>query len=99
MRTFDRIRVVGAGLIGTSIALGLKSAGYSLSIEDEDPQAEEIAQGLIGQRSESEDPELVIVATPISTIAGLVREFGNRYPQATLIDIGGLKSEVVSEVE
>ena len=99
MHTFDRIRVVGAGLIGTSIALGLKSAGYSLSIEDEDPQAEEIAQGLIGQRSESEDPELIIVATPISTIAMLVREYGTRYPQATLIDIGGLKSEVVSEVQ
>ena len=99
MRTFDQIRVVGSGLIGTSIALGLKSAGYILSIEDEDPSAEEIAQGLIGQRSAGESPDLVIVATPISTISSLVREYGSRYPQATLIDIGGLKSEVVAEVE
>ena len=99
MRTFDRVRVIGAGLIGTSIALGLKSAGYSLNIEDEDPEAEEIAQGLIGQSSSEEVPELVIVATPILTIPSLVREYGNRYPQATIIDIGGLKSEVIAEVE
>ena len=99
MRTFDQIRVVGAGLIGTSIALGLKSAGYTLSIEDEDPEAEAIAQGLIGQLNAGQIPDLVIVATPISTIAPLIREYGSRYPQATLIDIGGLKSEVVAEVE
>ena len=99
MRSFDQIRVVGAGLIGTSIALGLKKAGYVLSIEDEDPEAEEIAQGLIGQNGAAPGPELVIIATPISTISTLVQEYGTRYPQATLIDIGGLKSEVVAEVE
>ena len=99
MRTFDQIRVVGAGLIGTSIALGLKSAGYTLSIEDEDPEAEAIAQGLIGQLTAGQIPDLVIVATPISTIAPLIKEYGSRYPQATLLDIGGLKSEVVAEVE
>ena len=99
MRTFIKIRVVGAGLIGTSIALGLKRAGYELSIEDEDLQAEEIAQALIGQVGFSPDPELIIVATPISTISNLVREYGRRYPASMIMDIGGLKSEVIAEVE
>ena len=99
MATFSHVRIIGSGLIGTSIALGLKQRGYSLSVEDEDPQSEAIAQSLIGQHGEAHDPELIIIATPISTIAPLVLEFSRKYPQATVIDIGGLKSEVLAEVE
>ena len=98
MASFSQIRIVGAGLIGTSIALGLKRAGYSVSIEDEDPTSEVLAQSLINQGSISSDPELVIVATPILTIAQLVKEFAGRYPRAILIDVGGLKSEVLQEI-
>jgi len=101
------VKVIGAGLIGTSIALGLKSAGYVLTIEDEDISAEEIAQDLIGQNrgfdlAEGSDeviPELIIIATPILAVPNLVREAAERYSAARVIDIGGLKSDVVREVE
>lgn len=99
MTTFSKIKIVGAGLIGTSLALGLKVSGYEVSIEDENIQAEEIAQSLIRQTGIPQDPELIIIATPISTISTLLREYGTRYPEATLIDIGGLKSEVIAEIE
>ena len=99
MRTFTQVRVVGAGLIGTSMALGLKGAGYQIAIEDEDPRAEEIAQSLIGQVGEGPNPEVVVIATPISSISTLVKGFATRYPQAIVMDIGGLKSEVVAEIE
>ena len=99
MATFSKIKIIGAGLIGTSLALGLKGAGYEISIEDEDPQSEEIAQGLIGQGDVGQMPELVVIATPISTISLLLKEYGSLYPQATLMDIGGLKSEVIAEIE
>ena len=99
MATFSSVKVIGAGLIGTSIALGLKRAGYELSIEDEDPQSEAIAQALIGQGDGGLTPELIVIATPISTISNLVREYGTLFPQATLMDIGGLKSEVLEEIQ
>ncbi len=99
MATFSRVKVIGAGLIGTSIALGLKRAGYELSIEDEDPQSEAIAQSLLGQGDEGLIPELIVIATPISAIPKLIREYGTLYPQATLMDIGGLKSEVLEEIK
>jgi len=99
MATFSEIRVVGAGLIGTSIALGLKRAGYKVAIEDEDPSAEEIAQSLIGEVGDPNTPDLVIIATPISSISALIREYATRYPQSTLMDIGGLKSEVIQDIE
>ena len=98
MTTFSKVRVVGSGLIGTSIALGLKRAGYEVAIEDEDPQAEAIAQSLINQAGEGAAPELIVIATPISTISHLVKEYGTRYPQSKVIDIGGLKSEVMAEI-
>ena len=81
------------------MALGLKRAGYQVSVEDEDPQSEAIAQSLIGQVGEAPTPDLIVVATPISSISSIVIEYGNRYPQANIIDIGGLKSEVIQEVE
>jgi len=97
--TFKRVRVVGSGLIGTSIALGLKVAGYELSVEDEDPSNEAIAQSLIGQVGEAPEPEVIVIATPISTISTLILEYARRYPQSNIIDIGGLKSDVLQEVE
>lgn len=99
MRSFSKVRVVGSGLIGTSLALGLKRAGYEVCVEDEDPQSEEIAQSLIGQIGEPSTPELVVISTPISSISTLVLEYSRRFPQSRIIDIGGLKSEVLQEVE
>jgi len=92
------VKVIGAGLIGTSIALGLKTSGYSVTIEDEYPEAEAIAQNLVGQVGAGPVPEIVIIATPISTISGLIVALSKRYPDSIFIDIGGLKSEVIADV-
>jgi prephenate dehydrogenase len=93
------IRIIGAGLIGTSIALGLKGAGFEVAVEDDQPDVEKIAQHLIEQVDFPSDPDLIIVATPISAIAGVLKECAIRYPKASFIDIGGLKSDVLREVE
>jgi prephenate dehydrogenase len=99
MATFQEIKVVGAGLIGTSIALGLKGAGYNVSIDDEYPEVEALAQNLIGQISFGTEPDLVIIATPISAVSTLVQVYGTRYPHASLMDVAGLKSEVMREID
>jgi prephenate dehydrogenase len=94
-----KVKIVGAGLIGTSIALGLKSAGYEVTIEDEYPEAESIAQSLIGQIGQGAIPEIIVVATPISTISSLLRALQQRYPESMFIDVGGLKSELLADIE
>jgi prephenate dehydrogenase len=99
MGQISQVRVIGAGLIGTSIALGLKSRGYELSIEDEDPAIEAIGQSLVGQRGAALDPDLIVIATPIATISRLIEELGSQHPLAIIIEIGGLKSELIAEVE
>ena len=92
-------RIIGAGLIGTSIGLALSARGVVVSFEDSSPANAELASALTGGLiSDPTDPELVIVATPISAIGTLVLGSLERYPESIVIDIGGLKSKVLHEV-
>ena len=95
----QHVRVVGAGLIGTSIALGLASRGASVELHDEDQNALDLAKDLLAPHVKVGVPDLVIVATPPKTIVNVLkREFGNN-PQATFIDVGSVKNNLVLEVE
>lgn len=96
------IIVVGAGLIGTSIALAAKQRGDAVMLEDTNSEHLRVARDLLGIDSEASHPEkfdLVIVATPSQYV---FRELENRFndnPQATFIDVSGLKSELIVNVE
>jgi uncharacterized UPF0160 family protein len=70
------VRIVGAGLIGTSIALALRSNGVGVTLTDSDNRAQSLAQDLMGdQNGESEGIEdLCIVATPPDAIARVIEE-------------------------
>ena len=95
----QHVRVVGAGLIGTSIALGLASRGASVELHDEDQNALNLAKDLLAPHVKVGVPDLVIVATPPKTIVNVLKtEFGNN-PQATFIDVGSVKNNLVLEVE
>ena len=41
----NKIRIVGAGLIGTSVGLRLKTAGSAIEIIDTNPNAMKLAAG------------------------------------------------------
>jgi prephenate dehydrogenase len=95
----QHVRVVGAGLIGTSIALGLASRGVSVELHDEDQNALDLAKDLLAPHVKVGVPDLVIVATPPKTILDVLKkEFGHN-PQATFIDVGSVKNNLVLDVE
>jgi prephenate dehydrogenase len=58
------IRVVGAGLIGTSIGLKMKSLGCKVEIIDTDINSMKLAQDLVKSEKLSE-PELIIIAVSV----------------------------------
>lgn len=92
------VRIVGAGLIGTSIGLGLVQRGIAVEIVDIDPAAQALAQDLIGPASFS-NPDLVILAVPISAfVLSITNEFAIN-PQSTFMDVASVKNEVVLEVQ
>jgi prephenate dehydrogenase len=95
----QHVRVVGAGLIGTSIALGLASRGVSVELHDEDQNALDLAKDLLAPHVKVGVPDLVIVATPPKTILNVLKKESGSNPQATFIDVGSVKNNLVLEVE
>ena len=92
------VRIVGSGLIGTSIGLGLVQRGVQVQMVDSDVKAQSLANDLVGGVSIS-NPDLVVLAMPTSQLAAVIREENQLNPQSTFIDVGSVKNEVVLQVE
>ena len=93
-----KVRIVGSGLIGTSIGLGLVQRGIAVEMVDSDPLAQALANDLTGGVVVV-DPELVILALPTSALFQVIQSEINLNPQSTFMDVGSVKSEVVLQVK
>ena len=91
------VRIVGAGLIGTSIGLALKAAGASIQFVDVDAKAQHLANDLV-KSGEFENPDLIIIATPPSAFKLAIEREKTLNPQAILMDIGSVKTKPLLEV-
>jgi prephenate dehydrogenase len=92
------VRIVGSGLIGTSIGLGLVQRGVSVDMVDSDPQAQSLANDLVGGVSVA-SPDLVVLAMPTTQLPAVIEVENQLNPQSTFIDVGSVKNEVVLHVE
>ena len=92
------VRIVGSGLIGTSIGLGLVQRGVSVDMVDSDPRAQSLANDLVGGVSIA-SPDLVVLAMPTSQLSAVIEAENQLNPQSTFIDVGSVKNEVVLHVE
>ncbi len=93
------VKIVGAGLIGTSLALALKAKGHSINICDTDASAQALALDLVGEQANLTRPDLIIVATPVETIFDLLSSEFTSNSDSYFMDIGGLKSNLLTKVE
>ena len=93
-----KVRIVGSGLIGTSIGLGLVQRGIAVEMVDSDPLAQGLARDLTGGVVVA-DPELVIFALPTSGLSQVIQSEIAINPQSTFMDVGSVKSEVVLQVK
>jgi prephenate dehydrogenase len=93
-----KVRVVGSGLIGTSIGLGLIQRGVAVEMIDSDPTSASLANDLVGGAKVA-DPELVVLAMPTSQLSVVIEEEIALNPHSTFIDVGSVKSEVELKVK
>ena len=91
------VRIVGAGLIGTSIGLALKAAGASVQFVDVDEKAQLLANDLV-KAGKFETPDLIIIATPPSAFKSAIEREATLNPEAILMDIGSVKIKPLVEV-
>ena len=93
-----KVRIVGAGLIGTSIGLGLVQSGVTVEMVDTDSKSQDLAMDLVGGESITQ-PDLVIFALPSSRLSLVINQEYQLNPQSTFMDVGSVKNDVVLEVE
>jgi prephenate dehydrogenase len=92
------IRVVGAGLIGTSIGLKMKSLGWKVEIIDTDTNSMKLAQDLVKSEKLSE-PELIVIAVSVDANAKVVIEQINTNPNSIICDLASVKSDLLLQVD
>jgi prephenate dehydrogenase len=92
------VRIVGAGLIGTSIGLALAAKNIAVEMIDVDSSNQALAQDLTGAVSIS-DPELIILATPLRALSQVINEQYALNPNSTFMDVCSVKVEPLKKVE
>ena len=94
---FQKVRIVGSGLIGTSIGLALVSRGVQVDMQDIDPRAQLLARDLVKSQDLSE-PELTIFALPSSKLTEVLDNEFSLNPGSKFIDIGSVKTKPLLDV-
>ena len=91
------VRIVGSGLIGSSIGLSLTAKGIGVTMVDIDPAAAKLAQDLMGS-TPSGKSEITLVASPLSTVSEVIKGEIHQGLNLGFIDISSVKVKPVLEV-
>lgn len=92
------VRIVGSGLIGTSIALALSSRGVPVEMTDSDGSRAALAQDLVGS-AVLHDVDLVILALPTSRLSQVIDQEFRLNPKSAFMDVGSVKAKPLHEIE
>ncbi len=100
--SISAVKIVGSGLIGTSIGLALSARGVRVLMADIDPVASALAQSLIGedlQASNSDTFDVVVLAVPPSSFKKVLDVESELNPLSTFVDILSIKTKPLLEVQ
>lgn len=97
-----RVRIVGTGLIGTSIGLALREYGGRVTLVDISPTAAALARDLgageLGDDSPDAPITLVVVAAPPDVVGGVVARELRAHATAVVTDVASVKAAVLRDV-
>ncbi len=99
-RISGTVRVVGAGLLGSSIGHALRAKGVDVVLADASPAQLRLAIDYGAGRAEAPDdrPALVVVAVPPDVTADVIEAELTRYPDAVITDVASVKLEPFHEL-
>jgi cyclohexadieny/prephenate dehydrogenase len=106
---FDRIALIGIGLIGSSIARDIKKFGLAGEVvissrsADTLKRAEELELGdrYVSSAADAvKDADLVVVSVPVGASAAVAAEIaGSLKPGAIVTDVGSTKASVIAQMQ
>lgn len=100
-RTLGPVRIVGAGLLGTSIGLALNKLGVSVTLEDSSPANLKLAvdYGAGKVSTAGDQPAVIVVCVPPDVTARVVAAELTAFPNASVTDVASVKSQVLDELQ
>jgi prephenate dehydrogenase len=93
------IKIVGAGLLGTSLGLALARQSVVATLEDQSKANLRLAVEYGAGVEVGPEPDLVIVCVPPDLTADVVIDQLRKHPAATVTDVASVKSKVAQDVE
>jgi prephenate dehydrogenase len=92
-RVHGTVRIVGAGLLGSSIGLALRAAGIDVVLADASPAQLRLAVDYgAGRTARADDaPRLVVVAVPPDVTADVIERELAAHPDAVVTDVASVK--------
>ena len=94
------VRIVGTGLLGTSIGLALRERGVDVILDDISPAGLDLAidYGAGRHAASGDEPELVIVCVPPDVTARVVAAELAAHPAAIVTDVASVKVAPLDEL-
>lgn len=96
------VKIVGSGLIGTSIGLALASRNVRVLMADHNAQARDLAQSLVDPAPSFEPNhvfDIVILAVPPSAFGQVLKEECALNSVSTFVDVMSIKTKPLLQVE
>ncbi|WP_233199806.1 prephenate dehydrogenase [Cryobacterium sp. N22] len=99
-RLIGPVRVVGAGLLGTSIGLGLSARGIDVILADASPTNLSLAidYGAGRAATPGDAPQLIVVCVPPDVTADIVARELEAFPDAIVTDVASVKLAPLTEL-
>lgn len=94
------VRVVGAGLLGTSLGLALSKQGIDVVIASQSQKSVDLAVGYGAGRlpQDSDNPQLIVVCVPPSITAAVVDQELRAFPEAVVTDVASVKGRIIHDL-
>lgn len=99
-RVHGTVRVVGAGLLGSSIGHALRARGVDVALADSSPAQLRLAIDYGAGRAAQDDdaPALVVVAVPPDVTADVIARELAAFPDAVVTDVASVKLAPLTEL-
>ncbi|WP_416339639.1 prephenate dehydrogenase [Propionicimonas sp.] len=93
--------VIGTGLVGASVGAALTRAGVTVHLKDAVSSHARVAASRGAGTTARPDPQalrLVVVAVPPDALPNVIEQSLQRYPNATVTDVGSVKGTVLAQL-
>ena len=87
------VRIVGTGLLGSSIGLALRARGVDVTLTDASPSSARLAEDLGAGRLAHDDdkPDLIVVCVPPDVVGDVIARELRDFPDAVVTDVASVK--------